>query len=85
MASSYQETKVRGKPKLEFYPKTIYFDKALPYLKQKDSFFIRNVGGEYSKIMISTPPQWIKIIRTKSLYPDSKFPMKVDIEAVAIR
>lgn len=83
--SSYQETKVKGRPKLEIYPKAIYFDKVLPYVRQKGSFYIRNVGGEYSKIMISTPPQWIKIIRTKSLYPDSKLPMQVDIEAMAIR
>ena len=84
-ASSYQETKVKGKPKLEIYPKTIYFDKALPYVKQIGSFYIRNVGGEYSKIMISTPPQWIKIMRTKSLYADSKLPMQVDIEAIGIQ
>ncbi len=84
VVSSYQETKVKGKPKLEIYPKSIFFDKALPYVKQKGSFFIRNVGGDYSEIMIAAPPQWIKIIRTKSLYPNRKLPMQVDIEATAI-
>lgn len=80
--SSYRETRVKGKPKLEIYPKTIFFDNALPYVKEKGVFYIRNVGGEYSKIMISTPEQWIKIIRTKSIYPDNKLPMQVDIEAI---
>jgi len=79
----YPEAKVKGKPKLEIYPKTIFFDKALPYVQQKGIFFIRNVGGEYSKIMISTPPEWIKIIQTKSIYPDRKLPMQIDIEAIA--
>jgi curved DNA-binding protein CbpA len=79
---SYPETRVKGKPKLEIYPKTIFFDRALPNVKQRGTFFIRNVGGEYSKIMISTPPQWIKIIQTKSLYPDKKLPMQIDIEAI---
>jgi curved DNA-binding protein CbpA len=79
----YPEAKVKGKPKLEIYPKTIFFDKALPYVQQKGIFFIRNVGGEYSKIMISTPPEWIKIIQTKSIYPDRKLPMQIDIGAIA--
>jgi len=80
--SSYRETRVKGKPKVEIYPKTIFFEKALPYVKEKGVFYIRNVGGEYSKIMISTPEQWIKIIRTESIYPDNKLPMQVNIEAI---
>lgn len=79
----YPEAKVKGKPRLEIYPRTIFFDNAVPYVQQKGIFFIRNVGGEYSKIMISTPPEWIKIIRTKSMYPDRKLPMQIDIGAIA--
>lgn len=81
--SSYQQTRAKGKPKVEIYPKTIFFDKALPYVKQRGIFFIRNVGGKYSKIMISTPEQWIKIIGTKSIYQGKKLPMQVNIEAIA--
>jgi hypothetical protein len=86
VVSTYQETrtKAQGKPKLEIYPESLFFDKVLPYVKQKGSFYVRNVGGDYSKLMISTPPHWIKIIRTKSLYPNSKLPMQVDIEVIAI-
>lgn len=76
------DVRVKGKPKVEIYPKTIFFDKALPYVKEKGVFYIRNVGGEYSKIMISTPEQWIKVIQTKSIYPDNKLPMQVSIEAI---
>jgi curved DNA-binding protein CbpA len=86
VVSSYQgtESKAKGKPKLEIYPESLFFDKVLPYVKQKGSFYIRNVGGDYSKLMISTLPHWIKILRTKSLYPNSKLPMQVDIEVIAI-
>ena len=84
IVSSYQKTRATGKPKLEIYPKNIFFNRALPYVKQKGSFYIRNVGGPYSKILISTPPEWIKTVRTKSIYKDSKLPMQIDIEAMAI-
>jgi curved DNA-binding protein CbpA len=79
---SYPETRAKGKPKLQIYPKTIFFDRAVPNVKQRGTFFIRNVGGDYSKIMISTPPEWIRVIQTKSLYPDKKLPMQIDIEAI---
>ncbi len=55
------------KPQPEVYPETIYFDKAMPYVKQKGSFFVRNVGGPYKKIMISEPPEWIRVVKTTSL------------------
>ncbi|MFC1861470.1 J domain-containing protein [Chloroflexota bacterium] len=84
IVSSYPKKEVKGKPKLEIYPKTIFFDKVTPYQKQKGTFWIRNLGGSYSKIMISDPPKWIIIKQTKALYPTSKLPMQVDIEAVGI-
>ncbi len=84
IVNDYKKTKIRGKPKPEIYPKTIFMDKVLPYVKQKRSFYIRNVGGPYAKIMISTPPEWIKILRTKSLSQGNKLPLQVDIEAMVI-
>lgn len=81
--SSYRGTRVKGKPKVEIYPKTMFFDNALPYVKKKGVFYIRNVGGEYSKIRISPPEQeWIKVIQKKSIYPDNELPMQVSIEAI---
>jgi len=81
--SSHQQTRAKVEPRVEIYPKIIFLDSAKPRAKQKGTFFIRSVGGEYSKIRISNPEKWIKIIRTKSLYPGKKLPMQVDIEAIA--
>jgi hypothetical protein len=78
------KTKTAKKPQPEVYPKTVYFDKALPYVKQKGSFFIRNVGGSYKKVLISEPPGWIKMVKTTSLQKHSKLPMRVHMEAIGI-
>jgi curved DNA-binding protein CbpA len=78
-----QEARPRVRPKVEIYPAIVFLDSAKPRAKQKGTFFVRNVGGEYSKVLISTPEKWIKIVRTKSLYPDRKLPMRIDIEAIA--
>jgi curved DNA-binding protein CbpA len=81
--SSYEQTGTKLKPKVEIYPAIMYLDSAKPRTKQKGTFFIRNVGGDYSRVLISNPEKWIKIIRTESLYPGKKLPMRVDIEAIA--
>lgn len=79
-----KKTGLGKKPKPEVYPRTIHFDKILPYVKQQASFFIRNVGGPYTKVLISEPPEWIRVVKTKSLQNYAKLPMRVDIEAMAI-
>lgn len=70
-------------PIVEIYPAILFLDSAKPRAKQKGAFFVRNVGGEYSKVLISKPEKWLKIVRTRSLYPDKKLPMRVDIQATA--
>lgn len=79
--SGYEQTE--PKPKVEIYPAIIFLDSTKPRAKQKGTFFIRNVGGDYSKVLISNPEKWIKIIGTESLYAGKKLPMRVDIEAIA--
>jgi curved DNA-binding protein CbpA len=81
--SSHQQTKARVEPRVEIYPAIVFLDSMKPRVKQKATFFIRNVGGDYSRVLISNPEKWIKIIRTESLYPGKKLPMRVDIEAIA--
>lgn len=81
--SGYEQTRTERKPKVEIYPAIISLDSMKPRAKQKGTFFIRNVGGDYSKVLISNPEKWIKVIRTESLYPGKKLPMRVDIEAIA--
>jgi curved DNA-binding protein CbpA len=82
-AGSYEQTRTKLKPRVEIYPAIMFLDSMKPHAKQKGTFFIRNVGGDYSKVLISNPEKWIKIIRTESLYPGKKLPMRVDIEAIA--
>jgi len=83
--SDLQKTKQSEKPQPEVYPEEIYFKNALPYVKQKESFFIRNTGGPYKKVLISQPPDWIKVVKTVSLQAQSKLPMQVQIEAIGIQ
>ncbi len=80
-----QKTKQAQKPQPEVYPKIIRFKDVLPYVKQKDTFFIRNVGGPYSKVLIGKTPEWIKIVETVPLQRDGKLPMRVEIEAIGIK
>lgn len=73
------------KPKVEVYPKVINFKSVLPYVKQKDVFFVRNVGGSFKKVMISKTPEWLRVVETKSLQRNKKLPMQVQIEAIGIQ
>ena len=79
------EAGTKTKPKPEVYPKIIRFDKALPYVKQKGSFFVRNTGGPYNKLLVSQTPDWLKVVQTKPLQSRSKLPMEVNIEAMGIQ
>ena len=72
-------------PKPQVHPKTVELGCESPYVPAKGSFYIRNVGGDFEKIFISEPPEWLKIVRIVSLQDGSKLPMRVDIEAVGIQ
>jgi DnaJ-class molecular chaperone len=72
-------------PKPEIYPKIVKFRNGLPYVKQKGSFFMRNVGGYFTKVLISKPPNWITGINTFPLQNDGKMPMRVEIEVMGIQ
>jgi curved DNA-binding protein CbpA len=81
--TGYERARAKVGPKVEIYPAVIYLDSAKPRAKQRGTFFIRNAGGNYHKVLISNPEKWIKITRTESLYPSEKLPMRVDIEVTA--
>lgn len=72
-------------PKPEVHPKTVTLHGALAYVPQKGSFFVRNAGGSYEKLLLSTPPSWLKIVKVVPLQGDAKLPMQVVIEAVGIQ
>jgi len=83
---SVKEDKLTGKnPKIEIYPKVINLKNSLPYVKRTASFFIRNVGGPYKKILIGPTPEWVKITNTKALYDGSKLPLQIQLEATGIQ
>jgi hypothetical protein len=80
-----RKAKPSGKPKTEVYPKVISFNNVLPYVKQKGAFFVRNVGGQYKKVLISQPPEWIMVVKTTPLQDRGKLPMRVEIEAMGVQ
>ena len=73
------------KPRAEVHPKVIRFSDALPYVANKQPFFVSNLGGPYSRVMISNPPEWIRITKTIPLQSRHKLPMQVNIEATGIQ
>lgn len=82
--SELPKTRPTRRPKPEVYPKTIEFNDALPYVKQKGSFFVRNVGGQFRKVLISKTPEWINVVETRRLSDSNKLPIEVKIEAMGI-
>ena len=82
---SRPEPASRTPPKPEVHPKTIQFDQALAYVPKKGCFFVRNVGGPFKKVLIQTPPEWLKVVRTVPLQDGSKLPMRVDVEVAGIQ
>ncbi len=85
VVSDRQKTKSTRKPQPEVHPKTIYFNDAAPYVKQKGVFFVRNIGGPYTKVLLSKTPEWLIVVKTLPLQGDSKLPMQVQIEAIGIQ
>jgi len=83
--SDKRKTEPLRKPQPEVHPKTIYFNGVLPYIIQKGSFFVRNLGGPYKRVLISKTPEWLKVVKTIPLQGDSKLPMQVQIEATGIQ
>ncbi len=80
-----RKSKPAGKPKPEVYPREIYFKDILPYVKQQGVFFVRNVGGPYTKVLIGKFPEWVRLVETKPLQSRDKLPMRVQIEAMGIQ
>lgn|GEM_PF-440 len=73
------------KPKIEVYPKEILLENSLPHIKRTASFFIRNVGGPYKKVLVGQTPEWVKIINTKTIFDGSKLPLQIQLEVVGVQ
>ncbi len=74
-----------NKPVPDIHPPVIVIEDGLPFVKQKGTFFVRNVGGPFSRVLISPTPGWLKVLETRPVQPGQALPMQVDIEAVGTR
>ncbi len=71
-------------PRPEVHPSFIVIEDGLPFVKQRRTFFIRNNGGPFAKVLISPTPEWLKVLDTRSVQAGHTLPMQVDIEAVGL-
>ena len=71
--------KIKPKPVVE--PQHIGFHNVEPGKIEKSSFTIRNIGGAYSRIRISNPESWVRVVRYSSLADSDELPLQVEIEA----
>ena len=72
-----------GKPKPIIDPPGIVFKNIKLGETKKTSFLIINTGGSYSKIHISNPDSWLKILDWHSISKSDELPLKVNIIAQA--
>ena len=70
-------------PKPIIDPPGIVFKNMKPGEIKKTSFLIINTGGPYTKIHISNPDSWLKILDWHSISKNDELPLKVNIIAQA--
>ena len=69
------------KPKPVVDPQYVKFNGVEPGKIQTSSFIVRNTGGPYTKIWVSNPDSWIKVVGYSSLTDSDELPLQVEIEA----
>lgn len=72
-----------SKPNPIIDPPGIIFKNIKPGETKKTSFLIINTGGSYSKINISNPDSWLKILDWHSISKTDELPLKVNVMAQA--
>lgn len=70
------------KPKPVVNPQYIRFEDVKPGELKKASFIILNMGGPYTRIWISNPDSWLRVVSWTSV-TDDELPLKVNIEVEA--
>lgn len=80
-SSSRDQAFTRPKPIID--PPSIVFKNMKPGETKKASFLIINTGGPYTKIHISNPDSWLKILDWHSISKSDELPLKVNIIAQA--
>lgn len=76
-----KDTHTVPKPKPVVDPPYIGFRDVKPREVKKASFIIQNIGGSYTKIWISNPDSWVKVLSWASVTSDDELPLRVNIEA----
>ncbi len=69
-------------PVPELHPSVILIEDGLPFVKQRRTFFVRNNGGPFNRVLISPAPEWLKVLEIRPVQQGHILPMQVDIEAV---
>ena len=69
------------KPKPVVDPPYISFRDVKAREVKKASFIIENIGGPYTKIWITNPDSWVKVLSWTSVTSDDELPLTVNIEA----
>jgi hypothetical protein len=75
-----QWLKQKAKPKPVVKPSHIDFSNMDPGKTSRKSFVIENLGGPYTKLWISNPDSWLKVVSWHSLKQE-ELPLEVEIEA----
>ena len=69
------------KPKPLVDPQYLRFVDIRPREIQTASFVIKNSGGPYTKIWVSNPDSWVRVVGYSSLTDSDELPLRVEIEA----
>ena len=79
-AGTWRGTRAVSKPKPVVDPEYIHFKSVKLGKVQTASFVIRNTGGHYTKIWVSNPNSWVRVVRYFSLTDSDELPLQVEIE-----
>ncbi|MBM3142683.1 MAG: DUF5050 domain-containing protein [Chloroflexi bacterium] len=74
----------RGKPKPVVEPSQIRFSNVAPGEIRRAHLVIRNAGGPYTKVWVSNPGSWVRVVGSQSMAPSEKLPLRVQIEMKGI-
>ena len=69
-----------SKPKPIVDPPEILFKNVTPGTIKTASFLVINTGGPYSKISISNPDSWLKIVDWHSISTTDELPLRVNLQ-----
>jgi TolB protein len=82
--TSSTRTRPPARPKPVVRPLRIRFSNMEPGQIKRTSFVISNAGGPYSKMWLSNPKSWLRVVNSHSTTSKGELPLEVEIEAEAL-